>query len=180
MGPRLGDRKDTMAATRLGDHPDWWRVRDVMTTDVARLGPDATYDGIVDLLLTRGVSGLPVADQDGRLVGIVTEADLVTREAYGPGRRSPVDVLLDNLRNRPPAWVRKAAATTAADLMTRTVVTTSPDADLPSTARRLLESGYRWLPVVDADGRLVGVVSRRDLLAPAYGYPTAGGDGSRA
>jgi CBS domain-containing protein len=175
MGLRLDDRKDTMAATRLGDHPDWWRVRDVMTTDVARLGPDATHDEIVDLLLARRVSGLPVTDEDGRLVGIVTEADLVTREAYGPGRRCPVDVLLDNLRNRPPAWVRKAAATTAADLMTRTVVTTSPDADLPTTARRLLESGHRRLPVIDADGRLVGIVSRRDLLAPAYGYPAAGG-----
>jgi CBS domain-containing protein len=175
MGLRLDDRKDTMAATRLGEHPDWWRVRDVMTTDVARLGPDATHDEIVDLLLARRVSGLPVTDEDGRLVGIVTEADLVTREAYGPGRRCPVDVLLDNLRNRPPAWVRKAAATTAADLMTRTVVTTSPDADLPTTARRLLESGHRRLPVIDADGRLVGIVSRRDLLAPAYGYPAAGG-----
>jgi CBS domain-containing protein len=160
-----------MTATRLGDHPDWWRVRDVMTTDVARVRPDATYDHIVDLLVARGVSGLPVTDQDGRLVGIVTEADLVTREAYGPGRRRPYDVWLDNLRNRPPAWVRKTAATTAADLMTRTVVTTSPDADLPSTARRLLESGCRRLPVIDADGRLVGIVSRRDLLAPAYGYP---------
>jgi CBS domain-containing protein len=83
-------------------------------------------------------------------------------------------VWLDNLRNRPPAWVRKAAATTAADLMTRTVVTTSPDADLPSTARRLLESGYRRLPVVDAEGRLVGIVSRRDLLAPTYGCPAPG------
>jgi CBS domain-containing protein len=59
--------------------------------------------------------------------------------------------------------------------MTRTVVTTSPDADLPTTARRLLESGHRRLPVIDADGRLVGIVSRRDLLAPAYGYPEAGG-----
>jgi CBS domain-containing protein len=167
-----------MAPTRLGDHPEWWRVRDVMTTDVARVRPDATYDEIVDVLTARGVSGLPVTDEGGRLVGIVTEADLVTREAYGPGRRRPFDVLLDNLRNRPPAWVRKASAITAADLMTRTVLTTSPDADLPSTARRLLESGYRRLPVVDADGRLVGVVSRRDLLAPAYGYPPAGGGGS--
>lgn len=164
-----------MTAIRLGDHPDWWRVRDVMTTDVARLRPDAPYDQIVDLLLARGVSGAPVTDEDGRLVGIVTEADLVTREAYGgPGRR-PVDVVLDHLRNRPPAWVRKAEATTAADLMTRTVLTTSPDADLPGTARRLLESGYRRLPVVDAEGRLVGIVSRRDLLAPAYGYPLADG-----
>jgi CBS domain-containing protein len=164
-----------MTATRLREHPDWWRVRDVMTTDVARIRPDATYDEIVDLLLARGVSGLPVTDQDGRLVGIVTEADLVTREAYGPGRRSALDVVLDNLRNQPTDRVDEAAATTAADLMTPTVVTTSPDADLPGTARRLLESGYRRLPVVDEDGRLVGVVSRRDLLTPAYGDTAPGG-----
>lgn len=175
MGEETDDWNDTMAATRLGDHPDWWRVRDVMTTDVARLRPEATYAEIVDLLLARGVSGLPVTDQDGRLVGIVTEADLVSREAYGPGRRHPVDVLIDNLRNGPSTWADKAAATTAAELMSRTVVTASPDADLPGTARRLLESGYRRLPVVDAGGRLVGIVSRRDLLAPAYGYPAPGG-----
>ena len=56
-------------------------VRDVMTTDEVTVGPDATYDEAVHRLLARGISGLPVTDTDGTLVGIVTEADLVSRDA---------------------------------------------------------------------------------------------------
>ena len=140
-------------------------VRDVMTTDVVTVGPEATYGEIADRLLAHDVSGLPVIDDDGTLLGIVTEADLVTREAYGPDRRRPLGLIVDYLRDRDPAWVRKASATTAADLMTRVVTTASPDDEVRVTARRMLESGRKRLPVVGSDGRLVGIVSRRDVLA---------------
>jgi CBS domain-containing protein len=141
------------------------RVADVMTTDVVTVGPDATYGEIVDRLLAHDVSGLPVIDGDGTLVGIVTEADLVSREAYGPDRRRPLGLIVDYLRDRDPAWVRKSSATTAADLMTRVVTTASPDDEVRVTARRMLESGRKRLPVVASDGLLVGIVSRRDVLA---------------
>jgi CBS domain-containing protein len=108
-----------------------------------------------------------VIDADGTLVGIVTEADLVSREAYGPDRRRPLGLIVDYLRDRDPAWVRKASATTAADLMTRVVTTASPDDEVRVTARRMLEGGRKRLPVVASDGRLVGIVSRRDVLAAA-------------
>jgi len=140
-------------------------VRDVMTTDAVTVGPEATYGEIADRLLAHDVSGLPVIDDDGTLLGIVTEADLVTREAYGPDRRRPLGLIVDYLRDRDPAWVRKASATTAADLMTRVVTTASPDDEVRVTARRMLESGRKRLPVVGSDGRLVGIVSRRDVLA---------------
>ena len=140
-------------------------VRDVMTSDVVSVGPEATYGEIADRLLAHDVSGLPVIDDDGTLHGIVTEADLVTREAYGPDRRRPLGLIVDYLRDRDPAWVRKASATTAADLMTRVVTTASPDDEVRVTARRMLESGRKRLPVVGSDGRLVGIVSRRDVLA---------------
>lgn len=140
-------------------------VRDVMTTDVVTVGPKATYGEIADRLLAHDVSGLPVIDGDGTLVGIVTEADLVSREAYGPDRRRPLGLIVDYLRDRDPAWVRKSSATTAADLMTRVVTTASPDDEVRVTARRMLESGRKRLPVVASDGLLVGIVSRRDVLA---------------
>lgn len=143
------------------------RVADVMTTDVVTVGPDATYGEIVDRLLAHDISGLPVIDHSGRLVGVVTEADLVSREAYGPERRRPLGLLFDYLRDRDPAWVRKASGATARELMTRVVITAAPDDDLATAARRMLEGGHKRLPVVAA-GRLVGIVSRRDLLAPAY------------
>ncbi|HET6773130.1 MAG TPA: CBS domain-containing protein [Acidimicrobiales bacterium] len=88
-------------------------VRDVMTDDVVTIGPDASYAEIVDRLLAHDISGLPVIDADGVLLGIVTEADLVSREAYGPERRRPLGLILDYLRDRDPAWVRKASASTA-------------------------------------------------------------------
>jgi CBS domain-containing protein len=143
-------------------------VRDVMTTDVVTAGLNATYDEIVDRLLTHDISGLPVVDSDGVLLGLVTEADLVSREAYGPERRRPLGLVADYLRNRDPAWVRKASGTTARELMTHAVTTASPDDELRVAARRMLESGYKRLPVVATDGRLVGIVSRRDVLALAY------------
>ncbi|HEX5365145.1 MAG TPA: CBS domain-containing protein [Acidimicrobiales bacterium] len=150
-----------MSPTRLAHHPDWWRVRDVMTTHVVRVVPTATYDEVVDLLLAHGVSGAPVTDASGHLLGVVTEADLVRREAEHAG---------DEGTTGAPDGGEETAAT----LMTRSVVTASPDDDLPTTARKLLESGHRRLPVVADDGRLVGVVSRRDLLAPAWDYPAPG------
>ncbi|HEX6567587.1 MAG TPA: CBS domain-containing protein, partial [Acidimicrobiales bacterium] len=140
-------------------------VRDVMTTDVVTVGPAATYGEIVDRLLAHDVSGLPVIDPDGTLLGIVTEADLVSREAYGPDRRRPLGLIVDHLRDRDPAWVRKASATTARDLMTHVVTTASPDDEVRVTARNMLESGHKRLPVVATDGRLIGIVSRRDVLA---------------
>ena len=146
-------------------------VRDVMTTDVVTVPPDADFGEIVERLLDRGISGLPVVDADGTLLGMVTEADLVSREAYGPGRRRPLGLVLDYLRDRDPAWVRKASGTTARDLMTQVVTTASPDDELRVIARVLLESGHRRLPVVRADGRLAGIVSRRDLLASVDGRP---------
>jgi CBS domain-containing protein len=74
------------------------RVGDIMTTDVVIVGPDATCGEIVDRLLAHDISGLPVIDDSGRLLGIVTEADLVGREAYGPGRRRPLALVLDYVR----------------------------------------------------------------------------------
>ncbi|MBN2623451.1 MAG: CBS domain-containing protein [Acidimicrobiales bacterium] len=146
-------------------------VRDVMTTDVVTVGPGASYGEIADRLLAHDISGLPVIDDDGTLVGMVTEADLVSREAYGPDRRRPLGLILDYLRDRDPAWVRKASGRVAGELMTRVVDTASPDDELRVTAQRMLETEHKRLPVVATDGRLVGIVSRRDVLASVYGRP---------
>lgn len=146
-----------------------------MTTDVVTVRPEATYGEIVDRLLSHDIGGVPVIDADGILLGVVTEADLVSREAYGPERRRPLGLVADFLRGRDPAWLRKASGTTARELMTSVVTTASPDDELRVAARRMLESGHKRLPVVVTDGRLVGVLSRRDVLSPAYlGRPLTG------
>ncbi len=143
------------------------KVRDVMTTPAITVGPDTPFAEIVDRLLSNDISGLPVVDDDGRLVGIVTEADLVSKEAYDHRRRRALGLVADYLRGRDPQWVRKAAGQTAADLMTAAPATASPEEGLAAASRRLLEEHHKRLPVVD-DGRVIGIVSRHDLLQPFH------------
>jgi CBS domain-containing protein len=108
------------------------------------------------------VSGVPVVDEVGHVIGIVTEADLVAHEAYGDEPRRVLSVLADRLLGR-DEWVQKATGLRAADLMTTEVVSVRPQDDVAFAARLMLERGVRRLPVVE-DGRLVGIVARGDLL----------------
>jgi CBS domain-containing protein len=149
------------------------QVRDVMTTPAVTIRPQATYREIVDTLLAHDISGVPVVDGGGRLLGIVSEADLLSRAAYGHRTRRPLALLADYLCGRDPQWVRKAAGDTAADLMNAAPQHTTPDADLGDAARWLIEDRHRRLPVVD-DGKVVGIVSRHDLLeAQAHQGPSS-------
>jgi CBS domain-containing protein len=134
-----------------------------MTTEIVTVGPDATFAEIVDTLVSNDVSGVPVVDGTGRLLGIVTEADLVSREAYGPRRRRALGLLAEYFRGRDPQWVRKSAALKARELMTAAPDTAGPDEDLMEPARRMLEHHRKRLPVVE-HGRIVGIVARQDLL----------------
>jgi CBS domain-containing protein len=138
-------------------------VLDVMTSDVTTCAPQTTFKDIVQLMLDTYVSGVPVVDGDGHLVGIVTEADLLAHEAYGDRHPRLLSVLADRLLRRDHDWAEKASALRAADLMTVDVVTIRPQDQVGVAARLMLERGVRRLPVVDGD-RLVGIVARSDLL----------------
>ncbi|MEY2426287.1 MAG: hypothetical protein QOI61_1859 [Actinomycetota bacterium] len=139
-----------------------------MTTPAVTVRGDTMYADIVDVLMTNDVGGLPVVDGAGRLIGIVTEADLVSHEAYGPRRRRPLGLIADAMRGHDTHWIRKASAQTAAELMTRAPVVASPDDDVSVTARRMLEKHHKRLPVVEYTGQVVGIVSRHDLLRPMH------------
>jgi CBS domain-containing protein len=150
-----------------------------MTTPAITVGPDATFGDIVDLLLVHEISGLPVVDGEGRLLGIVTEADLVSKEAYGHRRRRSLELLADYLRGHDPQWVRKAGGRTASEVMTTSPAFAAPGDDVAVAARRMLEGRHKRLPVVDG-GRVVGIVSRRDLLTPLHRSDDAIGADLRA
>jgi CBS-domain-containing membrane protein len=115
------------------------RVKDVMTTRVVAVSSDASYREMAALLRAHRVSGLPVVDADGIVVGVVSETDLLTRP-LAPGR-------------------------TAVDLMTRPAVTTSPDELVSTVARLMSRRKLRRVPVVDGRGRLVGIICRSDVLS---------------
>jgi CBS-domain-containing membrane protein len=136
------------------------RVRDVMTQDVVTVDEHASFKEVARLLTERRVSALPVLDGEGRVVGVVSEADLMPKEEFPEGQ--PGGRLFQGRRRRE---IRaKAAGDTAAELMTSPAVTIGPDAGVAEAARLLHRHGIKRLPVVDPAGPLLGIVSRADLL----------------
>ncbi|MEV0944700.1 CBS domain-containing protein [Micromonospora wenchangensis] len=137
-----------------------WQVQDVMTVDVLTVDEDTGYRTVVALLTARHVTAVPVVDDARRVLGVVSQADLLHKvERLGqPHERR----ILPGRRTR-TAWA-KAAATLAGDLMTAPAVTVSPGATLAQAARTMNRRGVKRLPVVDDLGRLVGIVTRGDLL----------------
>ncbi|MGW4296138.1 CBS domain-containing protein [Micromonospora chersina] len=137
-----------------------WQVGDVMTRDVATVGEETPYRRIVDVLIRRGVSGVPVVDSFQRVLGVVSEADLLHKVEWA-GR--PDERRVFEGRRRRTAR-EKAGALVARDLMTAPAVTTHARATLPAAARLMDQEAVKRLPVLDDLGRLVGIVTRGDLL----------------
>jgi CBS-domain-containing membrane protein len=136
------------------------RVRDVMTQDVVTVDEHAAFKEVAGLLTERRVSALPVLDADGRVVGVVSEADLMLKEEFPEG---PPEGRWFQGRHRREARA-KAAGGTAAELMTSPAVTIGPDASIAKAARLLHRHQIKRLPVLDPAGPLLGIVSRADLL----------------
>lgn len=138
------------------------KVKDVMTTEVLTVAEDTPFKDVVDLLVEHRISSVPVVDDERRLVGLVTEADLMSKEAFDLRHRRPLAIVAE-LISGTSRWSGKASGLTAGAVMTERVVTVGPAADVRAAARRMLELGVKRFPVVE-DGRLVGIVSRQDLL----------------
>lgn len=139
-------------------------VEDVMSTHVIAIREIATFKEIATRLREHRVSAFPVIDADKRVIGVVSEADLLTKEALGgdiPG------VLHTMTRHHE---LTKATAVTAADLMTTPAVTIGPREPVSHAARLMYSRRVKRLPVVDDDGRLVGIVTRSDVLS-VYSRP---------
>lgn len=139
------------------------RVREVMTRDPVTVSPDTPVKDIVRTMLEHQVSGVPVVDGDDRLCGIVTEADLMSREGFGPHKRRPLQLVADYFTGRDPAWLHRASGTVASEVMTPSVVTIGPNQDVREAARTMLIHRVKRLVVVE-NGAVVGVVSRQDAL----------------
>ncbi|WP_327004392.1 CBS domain-containing protein [Dactylosporangium sp. NBC_01737] len=135
-------------------------VRDVMSTGVVTVAPDLGYKQIVDLLIEFGVSAAPVVDDRRRVLGVVSEADLLHKVEFNGAE---VHARLFE-RRRLRLAKEKASGETAAALMTAPAVTVKATATLTDAAKLLEHRNVKRLPVVDDAGNLVGIVSRRDLL----------------
>jgi CBS-domain-containing membrane protein len=135
-------------------------VEDVMTRGVVVVGQLAGFRDVVGLLGKHHISALPVVGEDGRVVGVVSESDLYLKQVRPP--RPGLAALLPHRRRR--CDQRKASGLTVGQLMTAPAVTIRADRPLAEAARRMDERGVRRLPVVDATGRPIGIVTRGDLL----------------
>jgi CBS domain-containing protein len=130
-----------------------------MTTSVVAVREDADFKEMVCAMRSHRISAFPVIDAVGRVIGVVSEADLLVKEA-DPGPPPGLVRLAWRLRER-----SKASGVTAAEVMTKPAVTIREDAPVAEAARLMQSRRVKRLPVVDADGRLRGIVSRADVLS---------------
>lgn len=138
------------------------KVTDVMTSAVVGVPPSTTLRELARVLSDRRISGVPVLDDDGDVVGVVSETDLVANQASRPATRGSVlDWLLsDRPAGRQP---RPSTATTVAHVMTAPAVTVGAACPVREAAALMVKRGVNRLPVMEA-GRLVGIVTRSDLV----------------
>ena len=143
------------------------RAMDVMTTNVITVEPDTSVQQLATLLSERGISGVPVVDRDNRLLGVVTEGDLLHRAETGTERR---------IQRRRSRWLDtigadqeaardyvKAHGRIVREIMTREVISVSDTTELADIATLLETKRIKRVPVL-RDGRLVGIVSRANLV----------------
>jgi CBS domain-containing protein len=137
------------------------KVKDVMTGEVAAVRRDTSYKEMAARLREYRVSAFPVVDENRRVIGVVSEADLLAKEALA-GEHAGIPAAITGVLHHKE--YQKAEGVTAGDLMTHPAVTVRPEDLVEHAARLMYTLQVKRLPVVDAGGYLVGIVSRSDLL----------------
>lgn len=149
------------------------KARDIMTRDLITLTPDMDFASAAKILLDNHFNGAPVVDEDGQLVGILCQSDLVAQH-----KKLPVPTLvtlLDSFVRLTSAkelekQARKIAAMTVGEAMTHKPVTVRPDTGIETIAGLMVDSNLHTLPVVE-DGKLVGIIGKEDVLRTLLSHP---------
>lgn len=140
------------------------KVRDMMTRGVLSVSPETPLKQVAALLVERRISGLPVVDASGRVVGVVSEADFLVKEGAereAPPRRPWIEIFASDRERH--ADVERVAAKSAKEAMTSPPITIGPDEPLRRAARVMSRRAVNRLPVVE-DDRLVGIITRADIV----------------
>lgn len=149
-------------------------VADIMDSDPVSVSPDADVRTVISILQDHDLPGVPVVDEDNRIKGIITESDLVISDEEAdfhlPHYVNIMGgiVFLESTKHFEER-AKKAFAATAAEMMTADPITVGPDEPAEHAARLISEKHHNRLPVVDDEGRLVGVVTRVDVLSALTG-----------
>ena len=141
------------------------RARDIMTKTVRIADVTTPIHKIAQAMVRHRISAIPIVDRHRKVIGIVSEADLLRRVESGTDRRRPswLAFLIDP-RTRAKEYA-KSRGRQARDVMTRTVISVKPNTDVAAVADLMEKSAVKRIPVVDAQNRLVGIITRRDLIA---------------
>jgi CBS domain-containing protein len=142
------------------------KVRDIMTTELITVGADMEITEAAKVLINNRINGAPVVDDEGALVGIICQSDLIAQQ-----KRLPIPNLftfLDGViqlssQKQFEKQVRKIAALKVSEAMTPKPVTVKPDTGIETVAALMVDSNFHTLPVVE-DGRLVGIIGKEDVL----------------
>jgi CBS domain-containing protein len=148
------------------------RIDEIMTRDVIAVAPEAPIHKAARLMVNHSVSGLPVVDGRGKIVGIVSEGDLIVRQK--PRERMPWWKLFFAEGEQLARDYQKRAGMTVAEVMTRSVISVGPELSVDAVALVLDKHRVRRVPVV-SNGVLVGIVSRGDLIKALATAPPAAG-----
>jgi CBS domain-containing protein len=144
-------------------------IKDVMTKNVIAVKKDTKVSELIEILTKNRISGVPVVDEENRVIGIASEADLLftTKSGKIRGLREFLKRLIGeeySTLSTPLSGDLKVE-----DIMTSPVITASPDMDIEEASKILSENRIKRLPVVDENGKLIGIITRHDLVS-AIGY----------
>jgi CBS domain-containing protein len=142
------------------------KVREIMEKDVITVKPEDTVRDLADLMVKNNISGLPVVDAEGDLVGVVTEGDVILEDAelHFPHYIQFLDsiIYLESVRKFEER-LRKAVGTKVGDVMTTEILTVTPDMSVREVATIMADNNVNRVPVVEGD-HLVGIVARADIV----------------
>ncbi len=146
------------------------KVKDIMTKDVITISPEVNIATAVEILLSHHINGIPVVDDNGKLLGIICQSDLVIQQ-----KKMPIPSLFALLDGFIPFTslkhlekeVQKIAATTVEQAMTKKTVTVGPDAGIDEVAELMVVKGFHTLPVLDNE-ILIGIIGKEDVLKTLF------------
>jgi len=141
------------------------KAKDIMTKDVITVTPSTTVEDLARILMDKKISGTPVIDDSGKLKGIVTENDLISKNSrlHIPTVLRLFDAYIPLGTSRLELGIRKMAASTVGEICTKEVVTVDDEASIEYIATLMTEKKIHLLPVIK-DGRLIGIIGKKDVL----------------
>ncbi len=144
------------------------KAKDIMTEDVITVNPSMTIEEFARILMKNQISGAPVVDEDGSLIGIVTENDLITqnKRLHIPTILRLFDAFIPLGTSRLEREIKKITATTVGEICTKKVITVDPETPLEEIATIMTEKKIHLIPVIK-EGKIVGIIGKKDIIKGA-------------